>query len=95
MSTNGLLSLGDAHDSYSPCDFPCTPVPVVTPGWTDWTFKQTGYIYYRATKDQDTLDRVVEMVTDVNPGLSAYWPTLAVIVTWFEARLLSDKSVCV
>ena len=35
----------------------------------------------------------MEMITDVNPELSDYMPTLAVIVTWFEARLVIDQSV--
>lgn len=69
-----------------PCVLPCTPVPVIAPRWTDWTFKETGSIYYRETRDQTTLDQVAEMIADVNPGLGDYQPTLAVIVTWFEAR---------
>lgn len=93
MSTNGLVSFEDAHDTYTPCDLPCTPVPVITPAWTDWTIEDTGSLFYRVTQEQATLDLVKEMITDVNPGLSDYQPTLAVIVTWFEARLLSDKSV--
>lgn len=65
----------------------------MAPAWTDWTFLHTGSLYYRATEDRATLDQVVEMITDVNPGLGDYQPTLAVIVTWFEARHLNNKSV--
>ena len=76
-----------------PCDLPCTFVPVIAPAWADWTFKDNGTIYYRVAQDQVTLNQVVGMITDVNPELSDYLPTLAVIVTWFEARLFIDQSV--
>ena len=95
VSTNGLLSFDEAVRDHTPCDLPCTRVPVIAPAWTDWTFLEdsTGTIYYRVAQDQVTLDEVVEMITEVNPELSDYLPTLAVIVTWFEARLYSNQSV--
>ena len=66
---------------------------VIAPAWTNWTFEDSGTIYYRVAQDQVTLDQVVGMITEVNPELSDYLPTLAVIVTWFEARLSTNQSV--
>ena len=93
VSTNGLLSFDGAFSDYMPCDLPCTPVPVIAPAWTDWTFEDSGTIYYGVAQDQVTLNQVVGMITDVNPELSDYQPTLAVIVTWFEARFYRNQSV--
>ena len=45
----------------------------------DW---QIYRIYYRITSDQSTLDKVVSIITENNPNLSGYQPTLAVVVTW-------------
>ena len=95
ISTNGLLSFNRAFSEHEPCDLPCPPVPVIAPAWADWIIEDSGTIYYRVAQDQVTLDQVVGMITDMNPELSdyLYMPTLAVIVTWFEARLLDNRSV--
>ena len=93
VSTNGLLSFNRPLREILPCDLPCTRVPIIAPAWADWTFEDSGTIYYRVAQDQVTLDQVVGMITDVNPELSDYLPTFAVIVTWFEARLFGDRSV--
>ena len=39
-------------------------------------------MYYRNTSDLSTLDKVVSIITENNPNLSGYQPTLAVVVTW-------------
>ena len=67
--------------------------PVIAPVWADLDFRGMGRIYYRATQDPATLELVTSMITDVNPGLMGYEPTLAVIVTWFDATHIS-KTVC-
>ena len=93
VSTNGLLSFNGTFSAVMPCDLPCTPVPVIAPAWADWTFENNGTLYYGVAQDQVTLDQVVGMITAVNPELSDYMPTLALIVTWFEARLYRNQSV--
>ena len=60
---------------------------MIAPLWVDFQFAVSGAIYSRVTYDPDTLNQVVEMITDLNPALSDYQPALAVIVTWFEPRL--------
>jgi hypothetical protein len=67
-------------------------LPLIAPLWSDFDFSTSGFIYYRQANDSETLNRVQRMITDVNPGLSAYQPTLAVVVTWFEARLRGSTS---
>lgn len=69
-------------------------MPIITPGWTEWDFRAIGSVYYRTTQDQAIIDQARGMITDVNPGLSDYQPTLAVIVTWFEARFRDVINKC-
>ncbi len=66
------------------CSLPCSTAPVIAPLWADLDFRFRGRIYYRKTQDSGILEQVVDMIADMNPGLSGYQPTLAVIVTWFE-----------
>ena len=74
--------------TYIPIPFPIvTPVPMIAPLWVDFQFVTSGATYYRVTYEPDTLNKVVEVITDLNPALSDYQPALAVIVTWFEPRL--------
>ena len=89
VSTNGLIYFRSPRT----CNFPCTEFPVIAPLWTDLNFAFTGSIYYRVAEDFETLDRVVEMLTDVNLELSDFRPTLAIIVTWFESSHFSLPSV--
>lgn len=65
---------------------------MIAPLWADLTFDISGTVYSRATNDPATLVQVVAVITALNPGLSDYQPTLAVIVTWFESRLHMDKT---
>ena len=91
MSSNGFISLGQPyteHLTHIPRAFPINePVPVIAPLWVDLELITSGAIYSRVTHNPDTLNQVVEMVTDLNPALSDYHPTQALIVTWFEPRL--------
>lgn len=65
---------------------------MIAPFWVDFTFRTSGAVYSRATNDQATLDQVAGMIANLNPGFSDYQPTLAVVITWFEARPRSDNS---
>ncbi len=87
VSINGILSFGSAFPRYKLiCGFPCISIPAIAPLWTDLDFSSRGGIYYRASA---TLERVADMIYSWSEcsfeGLPAM---LAVIVTWFEARLL-------
>ena len=64
----------------------------MAPLWVDIEFITSGAIYFRVTRAPDTLYRVVKMITDLNPALSDYRPTQAVIVTWFKPRLHPETS---
>ena len=65
---------------------------MIAPLWADYDLRVTGAVYSRVTNDSDTLNQVVEMLADMNPALSDYQPTLAVVVTWFEPRLHGELS---
>ena len=86
------MSFEDEYDDYNLCHFPCVITPVIAPVWADLDFRFEGLIYYRSSQDPDILDRVGGMITDVNPRLSDYTPTLAVVVTWFDAMLTREVS---
>ena len=88
VSTNGYISFEKSFSQSFPCQFPCTPSPTIASAWTFWTFLGAGSIYYRVAQDQATLEQVVQTIAATNPGLSVYQPTLALIVTWFEANNL-------
>ena len=66
---------------------------MIAPLWTDLDFSSRGLIYYRASQDPDILNQVVEMIVAVDPGLSEYQPTLAVVVTWFDATSLDESDM--
>ena len=82
------MSFDGPFDMPNACSFlPCADVPVIAPIWIDLDFLNFGLLYYRVSQDSATLERVRDMIVQQNPAtLSAYQPTLAVIVTWSEAR---------
>ena len=61
--------------------------------WAGFMFDMTGAVYSRVTNDPDTLSQVVSMMTDLNPKLSSYSPTMAVVVTWFRSQHQSNERV--
>ena len=67
-------------------------IPTIAPLWADFDFSEVGSIYYRVTDDPVTLKDVRDMVTDFNEELLDYRPSLAVVVTWFEAERYVDTS---
>ena len=72
---------------------PCAPEAIIAPIWTDLDFRGSGVMFYRTSQDPKILGQIASSIADVNPALSDYHPTLAVIVTWFEARSHFDD-VC-
>ena len=40
-----------------------------------------GIVHYRIAVDNTTLDEVTTMITDFNPNLTNFYPTLAVVIT--------------
>ena len=87
VSWNGYISFQQAYNSFTPSLFPLSVlIPILAPLWADFDFRVSGAVYSRVTDDSDTLDQVVGMIAGLNPALSDYQPTLAVVVTWFEPR---------
>ena len=67
--------------------------PMIAALWANFMFDMTGAVYYRVSNDPDTLNQVVSMITDLNPKLTGYSPTMAVIVTWFRSQEESNERV--
>ena len=91
VSTNGLISFINEFSSYIPeplSNF--FPFPIIAPLWMDLNPVDAGLVYYRTTMNASILERVVEMITDINSNYSDYRPSLAVIVTWDDVPLISN-----
>ena len=86
ISTNGLLSFEEGFDSYIAAQF--LSVPIIAPLWADFNFRDAGTIYYRVTTDDSILDAVVEYIGDRNKNYDEFRPTMAVVVTWFQSKVL-------
>lgn len=87
VSTNGLISFQNSFISNSPgkfsTSFPEFYIPIIAPLWTNlYNFRVESDIFYRSTNDAVILNRIADMVTNINSNFSTYQPTLAVIVTW-------------
>ena len=63
---------------------------MIAPLWADLQVYASGAVYSRVSYDPGTLNQVVRMLTDLNPALSDYQPSLAVIATWFEPSIFYD-----
>lgn len=94
VSHNGLVSF---EEYYHPSDirsFPLTslPVPLIAPLWTTFLPTLSGPVYHRTAQDSDTLGKVAQMIIDENSELEGYTPSIAVIISWYEARFPEDES---
>ena len=91
ISTNGVISFEEGFDSYNiiVTQFPkIASIPLIAPLWADFNFRDAGTIYYRETTDVNILDAVVEYIEDRNKNYDEFRPTMAVVVTWFQSKVL-------
>lgn len=68
-------------------------LPLIAPLWADFNFRDSGNVFYRIDTNMDTLDRVAEIIANSNPIYGDFRPTMAVVVTWFQGRLLRSVQV--
>ena len=99
MSTKGILSFREPEYGHRLSSFPqqTFDFPSIAPLWADFLFQSSGSVYVRETNDRDTLDQAADMLINLNSKLSDYQPRLALVITWFEARLdgvQSTYNVC-
>ena len=83
-------------DSYIPVPFPRTSgqlVAMVAPLWADFNFRNGGTLYYRVETKDNILNSISEKLAQQNNAYNTYKPTLAVVITWFESRLLRNNFV--
>lgn len=65
--------------------------PLIAPLWANLNFNESGLVYYRISEDAATLQQVALMIYSVNVELAFFQPTLAVVITWFEAQLFDSS----
>ena len=68
-------------------------LPLIAPLWADFNFRDSGTILYRLATDNKTLATVTEIIRNSNTNYSEFRPTLAVIVTWLQSKLLRSEAV--
>ena len=88
------MTFREPLNSFDTRPFPRTllPLPLIAPLWVHSVHSLSGPIYHRVAEDQQTLSQVAAMVVREDPGLEGYSPSVAVIISWFEARLLEDSA---
>lgn len=95
VSTNGLILFSDPSGSLTNVRaLPTCNLPLVAALWEDFDFRASGSMFFRtATNKSDAtlLDSVASKISQMNPDLSGFRPTLVVVVTWFEAILFSGQ----
>ena len=73
-------------------------LPLIAPLWADYNFRKAGNVYYRITRDNATLERARELITEISSLHSKFSPSECVIVTWVNAelltRILDNTRVC-
>ena len=92
VATNGLLSLNETVDTFTPAPFPTAEVRIA-PFWADAdTTGGLGNVYYRLTIDQALRNDTAQIIN--NAFMSSFMPQYLVIITWFEVgyfQQLGDK----
>ena len=52
-------------------------------------------MYYRVTTDDSILDAIVEYIEDRNKNYDEFRPTMAVVVTWFQSKVLRIEEMVI
>ena len=95
-SYNGLVTF--VYDLLSPQvqSIPRTGyplIPVVAPLWTRYTPQTLGSLFSRISYDSLDLNLVKQIISQQNPNLTDYSPSVAVIVTWHDYVLTTGEAV--
>lgn len=67
------------------------PVPLISPLWAHSIHSLSGPIYYRVAQDNHTLSQVAATIVEEDPAQEGYSPSVAVIISWFQARIHEDS----
>ena len=95
-STNGFISFEHEIDlnSFAVRSFPrpgSSLSPMIAPLWADFNFRDGGTLFYRVTNEPEILGSLTNKLIEHNSAYMSYRPTEAVIVTWFQGRLLENN----
>ena len=66
--------------------------PLIAPFWADYSFRESGTIYYRVVNDSMTLSHVAQKIANASVAFRGYTPTSAVIITWFQSKVFRLQS---
>ena len=66
--------------------------PLIAPFWADYSFRESGTIYYRVVNDSATLNDVAQKIANASVAFRGYTPTSAVVVTWFQSKVFRLQS---
>ena len=96
-STNGFISFEQEIDlnSFAVREFPrpgSSLSPMIAPLWADFNFRDGGTLFYRVTGKLEILDAITKKLGEQNSEYLNYRPKQAVIVTWFQGRLLDNNT---
>ena len=82
VATNGLLSLNETVDSFTPVPFPTGEVRIA-PFWADVdTSGGLGNVFFRLTINQTSCNQAAQIINDAFS--SSFMPQYLAVVTWFE-----------
>ena len=89
------MSFQQKFDSHIVTRLPIRTVPhppLIAPFWADYSFRESGTIYYRVVNDSATLSYVAHKIANASVAFRGYKPTSAVIVTWFQSKVFRLQS---
>ena len=83
VSTNGLISLNQTEESYTPRPFPTTGA-LIAPYWADAdTSNGNGNVWFRVTTDSQLLSNASQQISNAGfTGPQSFSPSYLIIVTW-------------
>lgn len=91
VSTNGFISFEESFSNEVEL-FGNLPFPMIAPLWADFNFREGGTLYYRVANDNNTLNAIVDRISQEAPIYRNYTPTEAVIVTWFQSSVFESQN---
>lgn len=66
--------------------------PYIAPLWADFNFRDFGTVFYRVATDNTTLDAVISIFRNITNGnYNGFRPTLAIVVTWFQSKIVRSE----
>ena len=91
MEDNGIISLGNFYNSWTPRSLPINNIQFIAPYWADFDLTGTGNIFYRQTRDPTLLARATNEIRAAFP-MSENVIINLLIVTWDAVGYYSSNT---